>query len=62
MIDKETIDMAVNHKFTDFEAGVKSALQDKLAGHSDIVNYTNEFDTIRANKAKFADINGNSEE
>ena len=56
-MNKDIIDLAVNKKFTEFSDVIKGTLLNKLAGHSDIQEYTNEYDNIKNLKVQFNAIN-----
>jgi hypothetical protein len=61
-LDSTVIDMAVNKKYTEFSASVKTEIQNKLTNHPISVKYAGEYDKIQQMKQVFSQINGQSEE
>lgn len=61
-LDKTVINSAVDKKYTEFSAAIKTELQNKLSSHPTSVTYASEYDNIQTVKQKFAEINGQSEE
>ena len=62
-LDNDTINLAINKKFTDFSEKIKSELKSKLVNNEVIQKYTNEFDNIQQMKSAFAKITqANSED
>lgn len=56
------IDSAVNKKYSDFSATIKTELQSKLSNHEVSIKYASDFDKIQTMKTMFAKINDVSEE
>lgn len=52
-----TIELAVNGQFTEFEGELTKQFKEKLAAHSDVASYTKEYDSIQELKGKFQEIN-----
>lgn len=61
-LDPTVIDMAVNKKYTELDAAIKSELHSKLSNHPDAVKYANDYDKIQQMKKVFSEFNGQSEE
>lgn len=60
-MDKETISLAVEKKFTEFSDAIKTELKHKLASHEEIQNYTKSVDNYQHIKDTFANINNSGE-
>ena len=53
----ETLQLAGDGKFSEFEAAVKTVLRNKLGNHEEIKSYTSAFDKIQDMKNLFKQIN-----
>lgn len=53
----ETLQLAGDGKFSEFEAAVKAELKNKLGNHEEIKSYTSAFDKIQDMKNLFKQIN-----
>lgn len=55
-LDTQTIDKAVNKKYSEFSDAIKQELQAKMTSHSDAKQYASDYDKIQDMKTLFAQI------
>lgn len=61
-LDNTVIDKAVEKKYTEFSAAIKTELQTKMSNHPDSIKYMSDYDKIQDMKQMFAKISNPSEE
>jgi len=61
-MDNETIQLAIDKKYSDFSDKVKAALNTKMSNHPTMKQHTDDISEIKEYKKIFSQISSNGEE